>query len=99
PEHKRGFDITFPMYFSPKFFGGYAGFEFELKSMKLIWYAQPYLKKQTLSRFTCIICLIFGTVFDFFAKLSPNLCSRVWCYLVGGFEGIEFHFIKPEKDK
>ena len=33
-----------------------------------------------------------GVVIDFFANLSPMFCSRVWCYIVGGFEEIEFDF-------
>ena len=35
-----------------------------------------------------------GKGIDFFANLSPLLCSRGWCFLVGGFEEIEFRFRK-----
>jgi hypothetical protein len=33
-----------------------------------------------------------GAIIDLFANLSPWLCSRLWCYWVGGFEEIEFVF-------
>jgi len=26
------------------------------------------------------------------ANLSPALCSRIWCYWVGGFDQITFEF-------
>jgi len=93
PEHKRGFDFTFPLYFQKTFKGGYQGVEFELKKMKLSWFAQKYLKKQTVPRYQYIVALILGTIYDFFANLSPVLCSRLWCFWVGGFEEIEFHLI------
>ncbi|MCX8472834.1 MAG: hypothetical protein ORN85_04210, partial [Sediminibacterium sp.] len=37
---------------------------------------------------------IFNFIINFFANLSPFLCSRLWCFWVGGFEEIEFVFIK-----
>lgn len=35
PQHARGFDVSFPMYFNRNFTGGYTGTDFELLSMKL----------------------------------------------------------------
>jgi len=93
PEHKRGFDISFPYYFNPSFKGGYVGVEFKLEKMKLKWFAQPYLKKLFLSKLVYYFAITFGKVIDFFGNLSPILCSRFWCFLVGGFEEIEFHFV------
>ena len=98
PEHKRGFDVTFPFYFQPSFQGGYQGVEFKLEKMKLSWFAQPYLKKTVLPYPIFLIATVIGKIIDFFANLSPFLCSRLWCYLVGGFEEIEFHF-KVKKQK
>jgi ubiquinone/menaquinone biosynthesis C-methylase UbiE len=94
PDHKRGFDVSLPLYFNKRFKGGYTGKSFKLKSMKLKWFAQPYLKKITLSGFQYNIGLFLGKIFDFFANLSPYFCSRIWCYWVGGFEEIEYIFTK-----
>lgn len=91
-EHKRGFDVSFPYYFQ-KSFVSYQGVEFELKNMKLSWFAQPYLKRLLLPRPVFYFGYILGKIIDFFANLSPFLCSRIWCFWVGGFEEIEFRFI------
>jgi SAM-dependent methyltransferase len=93
PEHKRGFDITFPLYFQPSFKGGYQGVEFELKRLNLFWFAQTSLKRQTLSRVPYVMGYGLGSVLSFLADLSPVLCSRLWCFWVGGFEEIEFQFV------
>ena len=91
-EHKAGFDVTFPYYFNKDFKGGYQGFEYSLEKMKLTWFAQPYFKKTVLSNFQFNSASFLGSIFNFFAKLSPFICSRIWCFWVGGFEEIEFHF-------
>ena len=95
PEHKRGFDATFPYYFKPEFPGGYVGFPFAVESVRMRWFAQPYLKKSVLSKPLQLVGYVVGTVLDFLANLSPLVCSRVWCYYVGGFEEVEFVFRKP----
>ena len=92
-DHRRGFDVSFPDYFQPAFQGGYAGVEFELLRCRLGWFAQPYLKKSVLRRPAYVIGLAVGKVMDFLANLSPGLCSRLWCFWVGGFEEIEFQFV------
>jgi SAM-dependent methyltransferase len=94
-DHKRGFDVTFPLYFNSKFKGGYQGVSFECVHTKLSWFSQPYLKKSTLSTMAYYIGYSMGFVFDIFANLSPAACSRLWCFWVGGFEEIEFIFRKP----
>ena len=94
PDHKAGFDISFHYWFSSKFQHWYVGFEFNLKKMKLTWVAQPYLKKEMFPILYYPMGII-GIVLDFLANLSPVFCSRIWCYWVGGFEEIEFVFIKP----
>jgi hypothetical protein len=60
--------------------------------VKLTWFAQPYLKKTVLSKPVFYVALAAGAVIDFFANLSPFMCSRIWCFWVGGFEQIEFKF-------
>lgn len=97
--HKRGFDITFPFYFNPSFRGGYTGVEYALQKLRLVWFCQPYLKKTVLSKPEYYIGLTLGKIIDFFANLSPILCSRGWCFLVGGYEEIEFRFICKKRQK
>lgn len=90
-EHKAGFDVTFPYYFNKTFIGGYQGVEFESNKVKLEWFAQPYFKKKVLSAPMYYGASILGAWFNLWANLSPFLCSRLWCYWVGGFEQVEFH--------
>ena len=94
PDHKRGYDVSFPLYFDKRYKAFYYGVSFGLKSMKLSWFAQPYMKKQVLSPFMYYSGTILGGIINFFANLSPYFCSRIWCYWVGGFEEIEYVFIK-----
>ncbi len=91
-DHKRGFDVTFPYYFNPTFKPGYFGTTFTLEKLKLVWFAQPYMKKSVLSKTDYYAGAVLGKVFDLFANLSPVACSRLWCFLVGGFEEVEFRF-------
>ncbi len=91
-DHKRGFDVTFPYYFNPSFTAGYMGVRFQLEKLSLTWFAQPYLKKKVLPKSAYYFGSIFGKGVDFFANLSPIICSRLWCFMVGGFEEIEFRF-------
>lgn len=92
PEHQRGFDITFPHYFQKDFPGGYMGVEFDLEKVKFSWFAQKYLKRRVLPMPVYLSASLGGVIINFFANLSPLLCSRVWCFWVGGFEEIEFQF-------
>ncbi|OGF69636.1 methyltransferase type 11 [Candidatus Giovannonibacteria bacterium RIFCSPLOWO2_02_FULL_45_14] len=93
PEHKRGFDVTFPYYFNPSFKGGYRGYEFTVKKIKLSWFAQFYLKKTVLSKFAYYMARGIGIILDGLANLSPVICARIWCFWVGGFEEISFEFM------
>lgn len=98
-DHKRGFDVTFPYYFNPTFRPGYQRISLELVSTRLTWFAQPYLKKDLLPAPLYIIGRVAGAVLDFFANLSPYLCSRLWCFWVGGFEEVEFVFRVNNKEQ
>lgn len=95
PDHKRGFDVSFSYYFQSSFPGGFMGFEFELQSLRLTWNGQRHLKKAVLPSAVHYGLIAIGTVIDVAANLSPALCSRVWCYWVGGFDELEFRFVKP----
>jgi len=92
PEHKSGFDVTFPYYFRRDFLGGYQGVEFALEDLRLRWFAQPYLKKSVLSRRAFRAASAAGRAINAVANASSELCSRLWCNWVGGFEEIEFRF-------
>lgn len=92
-DHKRGFDVTFAYYFNPAFVEGFTGAHLELCGLRLRWFAQPYLKRRYMSPPVYHGGRALGAVCDFFANLSPELCSRLWCFWVGGFEELEFRFI------
>ncbi|MBF0312061.1 MAG: methyltransferase domain-containing protein [Oligoflexia bacterium] len=92
PEHKAGFDVSFPLYFNKNFIGGYQGFELELISMHLCWFGQPYLKKKTLRTSQYLLGKSLGFFIDCLANASPFLCSKLWCFWVGGFDEIEYVF-------
>ena len=91
-DHKRGFDVTFPYYFNPKFLPGYQNFEFKLTKTRLTWFSQPYMKKSIMPHILVYTGMVLGAVINFFANLSPWACSRIWCFWVGGFEEVEFVF-------
>jgi len=98
-QHKRGFDASFPLYFNPTYQGGYQGIPLELVSMKLKWFAQPSLRKTILTTPQYVLGKMLGKLIDMFANLSPFLCSRLWCFWVGGFEEIEFQFkVSKQRD-
>jgi SAM-dependent methyltransferase len=96
-DHKHGFDVTFPYYFKPDFKGGYSGVHFVHTSSRLHWFSQMELKKTVLSPILLYPAAFLGRILDFLANLSPFLCSRIWCYWVGGFEEIEFRFTSSKK--
>lgn len=96
PEHRAGFDITLPYYFSPRIKEKYTGVTFEKENIRLRWFAQPYLKKKAISPILYYVSYSLGFLLDLAANASPVFCSRVWCFLVGGFEEIEFHFISKK---
>jgi SAM-dependent methyltransferase len=91
-DHKCGFDVAFPYYFNPKFPPGYVGSELHLEYQRLRWFGQPYMKREVMGASMYWTGRIVGGIIDFFANLSPVLCSRLWCFWVGGFEEYEMHF-------
>jgi SAM-dependent methyltransferase len=93
-QHKRGFDVSYPLYFRKEFQAGYVGVDFDIKKIELHWFCQLALKKKTLSSYQYLMGRTLGKIFDFFANLSPYACSRIWCFWVGGFEEVEFIFLK-----
>jgi hypothetical protein len=60
------------------------------------WFAQPYLKRSVLPAPMVRVGEAVGAVIDRAANASPLVCSRLWCYWVGGFEEIEFRMRKPD---
>jgi SAM-dependent methyltransferase len=93
-EHEHGFDVGFPLYFDPKFKGGYMGYEFKLEKMRLDWMIRFDLKKGIIPGWSFFFLKILNAVFTFLANIQPYFCSRFWCYYVGGFEQIEYTFRK-----
>jgi SAM-dependent methyltransferase len=95
PDHKRGFDVSFPLYFNPKMLPWYVGCHLDLKQMRLHWNAQPYLKAYVASRPAVVAASAVGAVIDAVANLIPMVFSRLFCFWVGGFEEIEYVFVRP----
>jgi hypothetical protein len=96
PEHRHGFDVTFPEYVRPGFRGGYIGVPFELVSMRLEYMIRWDLKMEVGIKPWQVATLKFLNRFiSWLANLQPYACSRFWCTWVGGFEQIEFVFQKP----
>lgn len=98
PEHKRGFDATFPLYFQDDFCGGYTGILLTHKKTKLHWLSQKYLIKKHVKLWTYSLLIGVGYVLNTLANISPFFCSRIWCFWVGGFNEIEFVFEKPSTE-
>lgn len=96
-DHKRCFDLSFPYYFKPEFQGGFCGVRFELVSQRFVWWALRDLKRTILPWPVRFLGTVIGEIFDLAANLCPALCSRIWCFWVGGFEEIRFVLQKPVK--
>lgn len=94
-EHKSGFDVTFPYYFDSKFTkSAYFGVDFIHVKTEMHWMAFFHiLKLIPINRVVIFLLQIMSGVLSFLANLSPKFCSRIWCFWVGGFEEIEFHFV------
>ena len=95
PQHRHGFDVTFPEYVNPRFTGGYIGVPLELVSMRLEYMIRWDLKAPFTSPWQASILKQLNRGLSSLANLQPYVCSRFWCYLVGGFEQIEYIFRKP----
>ena len=97
-EHAHGFDVTFPLYFDKDFssvFSGYTGTDFRLQKLVLRWSAFSHLLPHLgYGKVTVGVLHGLNVILSFLANLSPNFCSRIWCFWVGGFEEIEFQFDK-----
>lgn len=95
-EHAHGFDVTFPLYFDKQFssvFSGYTGTDFKLKKLTMRWSAFSHvLQRMGYGKATISTLRVLNLVISGAANLSPNFCSRIWCFWVGGFEEIEFQF-------
>ena len=93
-EHCHGFDVSFPKYFDPSFTkSGYFGTAFRLDELRLQWLASPHLLQYFgYGKISAALARCADRVFSGIGNCSPNICSRLWCYWVGGFEQIEFKF-------
>lgn len=98
PDHKRGFDVSFPLFFDVGMKPWYCGTPLALRKMRLRWNDQPYLKRYVASPLSRGIASLIGAVIDAVANLSPLAFSRLACFWVGGFEAIEFVFVRTGDD-
>ena len=93
-DHKHGFDVTFPIYFSDELSGGFRSLNFKHVSTKLIWFGQDKLKKQHLSPILYYVGKKIGIIFDFIGNINHYFSSRFLCYWIGGYDEIQFVFKK-----
>jgi len=98
PDHKRGFDVSFPLFFDPRYPPWFTGTHFELDRLRLRWNAQPQLKRYVLSPFGRGLARALGAIIDALANLAPFAASRLACFWVGGFEEIELSFVRPREE-
>jgi SAM-dependent methyltransferase len=94
-DHKRGFDVSFPLYFSTDISGGFENAAFEHVSTRLTWFAQPEYKRKHLGPVLYAIGRALGVVFDLLGNLNHYATSRLFCFWVGGYDEIEFVLRKP----
>ena len=93
-DHKRGFDVTFPIYFDPSTSGSFRNTQLKPVSTKLRWFSQPDLKKKHLSKTSYFLGSTLGFVFDFIGNINLFFTSRLLSFWVGGYEEIQFVFKK-----
>jgi len=98
PEHKCGFDVSFPLFFDPAMTPWYVGTAFSLVGMRLRWNAQRYLKPWVASTLSRTLARVLGVVIDALANRAPMAFSRLFAYWVGGFEEIELRFERPDDE-
>ena len=93
-QHRAGFDVAFPLYFSKAYTkSGYFGVDFDLMKMELHWLGNMHLLQYIGVAQWQIFCLRWlNKIVSFLAQLNPYLCSRFWVFYVGGFDEIEFIF-------
>ena len=96
PDHKCAFDVSFPLFFDAEKTPWYTGTSFRLRSMRLRWNAQPYLKRWVAGPVARGVARALGTVIDAVANRMPYVASRLWAGWVGGFEEIEFRFERTD---
>lgn len=96
-EHEHGFDVGLPHYFDPKLPAFYYGPKLELVSMRLDWAIRFDIYRMVVPGWQVAIVRLLNFIITPLANLSPGLCSRLWCYWVGGFEQIEYVFRKPDQ--
>lgn len=93
-EHRHGFDLSFPKYFDSTFSrSGYFGVDYELQKCELHWLAffdlmPHYGYGPTFIRVLKSINWFISGL----ANINAHLCSRIWCFWIGGFDEIEFEF-------
>ena len=93
-DHKRGFDVTFTIYFDPSTSGSFKNTQLKPVSTKLRWFSQPDLKKKHLSTTSYFFGSTLGFVFDFIGNINLYFTSMLLSYWVRGYEEIEFVFKK-----
>ncbi len=95
PTHKIGFDISWILHFNKNNkYSTYVGVEYTPIKIKLKWI--DFLEHYPCNRITKFFLYILNKSINLLANISPHFCSRIWCFWVGGFEGIYMELQKNE---
>ena len=89
-DHKRGFDVSFPLYFRPDMSGGFTDIPLKHLKTRLTWFAQPHYKKQFMGPVTYFVGRIAGYFFDLIGNVNHFFTSRILCFYVGGYDEVMF---------
>lgn len=92
PEHRRAFSIGLFEYFGPgQEMISSSRARFTVQRIRLHWSPppRPGTERPTGRVFRHVIAFM-NVVITFLANLNIDICERVWCYWVGGFNELSF---------
>ena len=93
-QHSKCFSMSFPLYFNKDYHGGYFGVNFELISQKIRYMVMWDLKKSVMPKWSVPILKFMNGIITFMANINPYVIDRFFPFFLGGFEEIEYIFIK-----
>jgi len=93
-QHSKCFSLAFPLYFDKTYHGGYFGVDFENISSKIRYMVMWDLKTSVMPKWSVPILKMVNNIITFLANINPYITDRFFPFFLGGFEEVEFEFIK-----
>jgi len=84
---------TFKDYLSVDFYM-FGKKKFDTVEQKLLWWYEGFDVYGKLPLIVKVVIKIFNPIFNFLARLSPEICENGWCYLCGGMKEVIWRGIK-----